>query len=333
MYKLSVVIPVYNNENYLIQCLDSVVNQTFQDMEIIIVDDGSTDSSGKICDEYAKRNGNIKVIHNKNGGLGIAYNTGIKAAKGEYIGFIESDDFTEHNMYENLYSLATKYNADIVKSDWYSYTSENNQSEQRHILDKYPENTVINAKMYPDLLLVQASIWSAIYKKSFLQKYKIKFVESPGASYQDLSFTFKTISSAKKIIITRKPYVHYRIDNENSSIHSKGKAYAVCREFNEAENYIKKHPVIRKYSEDYKWIGQYYVYLWNLERLSDEHKSGFCNIFRETFSKALDRNKLTQVFFNSVDNEKFLSIIGRKEIIIYKSFWERLFSLAIKNIS
>ena len=111
--KISVIVPVYNVEKYLTKCVDSIMNQTYKDLEIILVDDGSTDNSGKICDEYVKKDKRFKVIHKKNGGLSDARNVGIKNSTGEYLSFIDSDDYIDNDMIECLYNACIKNNADI----------------------------------------------------------------------------------------------------------------------------------------------------------------------------------------------------------------------------
>ena len=114
---ISVIVPVYNVEKYLEKCIDSIINQTYQNLEIILVDDGSTDGSGKICDEYSRKDNRIKVIHKENGGLSDARNIGIKNANGGLIGFIDSDDYITENMFEVLQKDLRKYNADISSCD------------------------------------------------------------------------------------------------------------------------------------------------------------------------------------------------------------------------
>ena len=113
MAKISVVVPVYNVEAYLERCLDSLINQTLSDIEIICVNDGSTDSSPEKLEEFAKKDSRIKIINQENGGLSAARNTGIEAATGEYIGFVDSDDYVDLDFYEKLYNAATSHNADI----------------------------------------------------------------------------------------------------------------------------------------------------------------------------------------------------------------------------
>lgn len=117
-YKISIIVPVYNVEKYLYDCINSILKQTISDFELILVNDGSKDNSGRICDEFSKRDKRIKVIHKENGGLSSARNAGIEVAKGEYIGFIDSDDYIHSNMYEILYKNAQKYLSDIVVCDF-----------------------------------------------------------------------------------------------------------------------------------------------------------------------------------------------------------------------
>lgn len=118
MVMLSVIVPVYNVEKYLPTCIESILRQTMEELELILVDDGSTDRSSLICDEYAKTDLRIKVIHQKNGGLSAARNTGLRSAQGRYISFVDSDDFIRQDMYEVLLNELQKEQADFIKSDF-----------------------------------------------------------------------------------------------------------------------------------------------------------------------------------------------------------------------
>ena len=129
MAKVSVIIPIYNVEKYLQECLDSVIDQTLKDIEIILVDDGSPDNCPRICDEYAQKDARIKVIHKENGGYGSAVNRGLEEATGEYIGIVEPDDYIDSDMYEDLYNIAQTNNADIVKSDHYTFSTKNGKQQ------------------------------------------------------------------------------------------------------------------------------------------------------------------------------------------------------------
>ena len=125
MYLISIIVPVYNVESYLKKCLESIINQTYKNIEIILIDDGSTDSSGKICDDYANKDKRIKVIHKQNGGVSDARNTALDICRGDYIGFIDSDDYIELDMYETLLKFLLNNNLDVAMCS--SYTVKNKQ--------------------------------------------------------------------------------------------------------------------------------------------------------------------------------------------------------------
>ena len=222
---VSVVVPIYNVEKYLRQCLDSIVNQTLKNIEVILVDDGSPDNCGKICDEYQARDSRIKVIHKKNGGLGSAYNAGIQAATGEYIGFVEPDDFIVPTMYEELYAYAKKLDADVVKCPYYEYWDKTDSTEEKIGLPAWfintqhiPENKTFTIKEYPILACGHPAIWAALYKRTFLQEKQIKCLEAKGAGYIDNHFRLQVLCQANKIAWTHTPYNYYRMSNPDASV-------------------------------------------------------------------------------------------------------------------
>lgn len=183
---LSVIVPVFNTEKFLNECLDSIIRQTYENLEIIIVDDGSTDSSGSICELYASRDRRIKVIHQENRGLSAARNSGLNVAQGEYIAFVDSDDFLSLDCYEKSmrHMLLTK--ADICCYDIY----ENYINEVRkvpHIQDSSLKSPTFRAIDNLELLFsFWPLVWAKIYKKTFLKAYKMRFIE--GILYEDNPF-------------------------------------------------------------------------------------------------------------------------------------------------
>lgn len=328
--KVSVIIPIYNVEKYLRECLDSVVNQTLKDIEIICVDDGSTDSSAAICDEYAAKDPRIKVIHKSNAGYGHSMNRGLENATGEYIGIVESDDFAELDMFENLYKLAKQNDADIVKSDFYLYWSIPERKNQKcNSLLKVPLQKIINAKSNPEFIFILPSIWSAVYRKDFLDRKNIRFLESPGASYQDTSFAFLTLASAERIFFTDTAYLHYRQDNENSSVKSKGKIFCICDEMQHIEKFLDNNLEIKTNIEQYKWIYQYIHYSNNYIRIALEFIPEFIQRFASDFEYAYKNNILSDDFYKYVDKKDLLVLINQKKIRMHYSFGEYLFS--VKN--
>ena len=300
--KISIIVPIYNVEKYLRECLDSLIHQTLKEIEIICVNDGSTDNSAQILEEYRLKDNRIKVIHKENGGLGSAYNLGIEKATGGYIGFVESDDVARPEMFEDLYSLITEYDCDLVKSDYYLYYSSKNKIVPNKMIKEEDAFKVTNSRENPELLFLAPSIWSAIYKKEFLMKNNIKFLETPGASYQDTSFHSKVFTTAEKILLSDKAYVYYRQDNENSSVNNKAKIYCITDEYKEIHSYINNHPelaIFRPYIYELQFRG----YLWNMNRISDNFVQEFFDHFYNEFKFYYDNNMLSEIFMERVDNK------------------------------
>lgn len=212
MPKISVIIPIYNVEKYLRECLESVINQTLSDIEIILIDDGGKDNCPKIIDEYAAKDSRIIAIHKDNGGYGQSMNVGLERATGEYIAIVEPDDYIDSKMYEALYKIAQNSDSDIVKSCFY----DNLQSKQLTRIkkvnwkDEIPEDKSFTIQEYPYFLYYHPSVWSCIYKRDFLNKHNIRFIEAPGAGWTDNPFQVQTMCLAQKINYTSNAYYYWR---------------------------------------------------------------------------------------------------------------------------
>jgi len=310
MAKISVVVPIYNVEKYLRKCLDSLIHQTFKDIEIICVNDGSKDSSLDIINEYASKDKRIKVISKENSGYGHTMNVGIDSATSEYIAILEADDFVEANMYEELCELITKNDCDIVKSNYNLYWSNPEKIIKCDATKIVEKNTIINAKEDADVLKLLPSLWTSLYKKEFLVKNNIRFLETPGASYQDTSFWHKVAMCAERVIVTDKAYIYYRQDNENSSVKNKGKMYCIVDEYKETLSFIEKNPHLNCHKQ-YIYALQYIGYCWNLQRLADELKEEFFEYFYNVFKKYYDNGELKKEFYQGVGNaRKFMCLIN-----------------------
>ena len=242
MAKVSILMPACNVEKFLKECMDSVVNQTLKDIEIICIDDGSRDSTGNILDEYAQKDNRIKVIHKANSGYGHSMNVGLQNATGEYIGIIETDDFADLNMFDELYKAAKENHADVVKSNYYSYVSQPEpQSTYYEVLKEYDlYDRVFRPVEHPEIFRVRPCIWSGIYRREWLLENHVSFAETPGASYQDTGFAFKVWASAERALLVRDAYLHYRTDNANSSVKAAAKIYCICDEFKSIEEFLEK---------------------------------------------------------------------------------------------
>ena len=311
---VSILVPIYNVEKYLAECLDSILNQTLDNIEIICINDGSTDSSLEILQEYSRKDNRIKIINKENSGYGASMNIGLDAASGEYIGIVEPDDFVKKTMFENLYNLAKNYDAEIVKSDFLQYTTSNKHTRKSGIISKKYADKPLNIFTYPDLLKMPPSIWSAIYKRELITKNNIRFLETPGASYQDTSFAFITLSLGEKIVLTDKAFLYYRQDNENSSVNSKEKVFLVCGEYDKITDFLNKNTKIKKAVNTQKLIKQYSTYLWNLKRIDDKFKDSFMDVFAETFKKYFDAGEISEKFYKKHDKNLFNQLINDKEL-------------------
>ena len=182
---VSIVVPVYKVEKYLERCIKSLISQTLSDIEIILVDDGSPDQCPALCDAWAERDGRIKVIHKNNGGLSSARNAGMCIARGKYIGFVDSDDHVEPDMYQKMYFAAEQYQVDFVMSDYIRIR--NDGSTYLKTLDIQPglyEKQKIREEIFPNLIMRECvdygpllSVWHCLYCADFLRKYDLCFDE------------------------------------------------------------------------------------------------------------------------------------------------------------
>lgn len=200
MPKVSIIVPVYNVEVYLEKCLDSLVNQTLKDIEIIIVNDGSPDNSQKIIDKYQKKYKNIKAYLKENGGLSDARNYGIKKANGEYLSFVDSDDYIDTTMLEKMYKLAKKENLDLVVCNTINIDDTGNGIEINSNYN-YSDDTIKNYLLSPPMACIR------IYKKELFKNIKFK----KGIYYEDLELTPKLVKYTKKIgFIDEGLYYYYQ---------------------------------------------------------------------------------------------------------------------------
>lgn len=323
MPKVSILVPVYNVEKYLRECLDSLINQTLADIEIICINDGSTDKSLEILSEYQSKDSRIKVINKENTGYGHSMNIGLDAATGEYIGILESDDFTSTDMYEELYSEAKKYNVDIIKSDWYEYYSKTKECRKSGRVGTFDTKNILNVFNTPSLLKIQASIWSALFRREFLLKNQIRFLETAGASYQDTSFYLKTFMMANSIKLTGKAYVRYRQDNINSSVKSKEKVYCICDEYNEVERYMQAHPQLIEPLIEYIYTLKYRAYFATMLRIDKKYVREFIDRFSDEFTQIYQGGYCREYFFKRNKREELMLLINNKTKF-YKHYRQKL---------
>lgn len=244
MPKVSVIIPVYNVEKYLRECLDSVINQTLKDIEIICVDDGSTDSSLSILKEYAQKDNRVVVLTQKNLHAGIARNTGLNIATGEWVHFLDSDDWVELNTYEELYKIATSQDANVIKFKCYSYDDKKKEimdwayTDIRNIPDEFFDNYLTIDDNCKQFLYLPDSPWSGLYNLEFLKKNNIKFDNLLCAN--DTSFYFHCAFVAKRIYLSSSRFVYYRRNIDTSLIGIRPKNFdCQIKQFNIINNLLQ----------------------------------------------------------------------------------------------
>ena len=209
MPKISIIVPVYNVEKYLRKCIDSILNQTFKDFELILIDDGSTDESGKICDEYNLKDNRIKVIHKENGGLSSARNAGLDIAQGEYIGFVDSDDWIELDMYEELYKICKENDTDVgIVGINYGGASEKKKSKKIEI---YSNKLILDDLVYNKGKEITWPAWNKLWLKKVIGESRFK----EGRIYEDGLFLYSLSSKIKKVAKIDYEAYNYRMDNES----------------------------------------------------------------------------------------------------------------------
>lgn len=288
--KVSVLVPICNVGRYLEECLDSLVAQSFTDFEVLCINDGSTDGSLAIIHRYMEADARFRVIDKPNSGYGASMNMGLANAIGEYIAILESDDFFEPNALELLVDAAERNQSDVVKADFYLYWS---TPQERDELFRIVDEQEVGRTVRPidDLAIFfrKPSIWSALYRTNFLKDNGIDFLETPGASYQDAGFNFKVWASAARATFIADPILHYRQDNEKSSVNSSAKVYCVCDEYASMASFVND-----RLEGDPRLMGilecmKFDSYMWNYDRLSGDLRGDFIVRASSEFADDLDK--------------------------------------------
>jgi len=322
MYNVSVLVPIYNVERYLDKCLSSLAAQTMQNMEIICINDGATDASSEIAHAYEKKDHRFRVIDKENSGYGKSMNLGLREARGEYIGIVESDDFVEPDMFESLYKVAKQYAVDIVKSDYWMHFK--GTDKYYKAIGDYYCNKVISAEQVPAVFDCNPSIWSNLYRREFLLENDIYFVESPGASFQDVAFRLKNFMCAKRAFFLPQAFYHYRRDNENASVKSTGKLFCVCDEHDDAERFMNQRT---GFAEKYRLLLPYLRfghYLWNYQErnLSQNDRLAFLNRMYADYCRLNKNGLLSEGYWSPVLWQVLQKLLKNKEQYFYDAFAE-----------
>lgn len=301
-YKISVIVPVYNVEKYIEKCLNSLVNQTLEEIEIIVVNDGSPDNSEKIINKFLKKYpSKIKYFVKENGGQGSARNFGLTKANGEYIGYVDSDDYVEIDMYEKMYKKAKEKNSDIVICG--SYNVNEITGERIEEIDKiYFEDYKINA------FFGRKAVWNKIYKKEIIEKNNLTFRSK--VWYEDLDFTLNTIINAKKIDYVNEPFYDYLI-REGSTMNNSNvdRNLEIFLAFDE----VIKNKKLNKYKDIIEFLAVDHIYISTIVRVINAKADNTKK--KETINKLLsymDSN------FKDYKKNKYLYLLPRNRKVIFK---------------
>lgn len=216
---ITVIVPVYNVEKYLDRCMQSVLHQTYRNLEIILVDDGSTDSSGKMCDDYARQDRRVKVIHKKNGGLSDARNAGLAQASGDYIGYVDSDDWVEPDMYERMHRACMENDAQVAVCRYFSEFKDRTESGGSGDVVLLPRDRLL--KIYiggHDMYIIYNSVWSKLFRKDLVQG----MVFPKGRNSEDIMYTTRAFCKCDRAVYLDTCLYHYVIDREGSIMNVAG---------------------------------------------------------------------------------------------------------------
>ncbi len=211
---ISIIVPVYNVEQYLDECVNSIIKQTYTNLEIILIDDGSTDASGKMCDEYAEKDKRIKVVHKENGGLSSARNAGLDICTGEYISFIDSDDYVDPDFIRYMYNLLKKYNVSVSGCKWrFVFFNGNLEAQEKALV----ENMEPQKDFYKNLLYGRRAVGQTVYlfKRDIFDNLRY----SEGIIFEDSDLVYKIFAKCNNVVISNNQLYYYRL-RQNSITNS-----------------------------------------------------------------------------------------------------------------
>ncbi len=312
--KLSIIVPVYGVEKYIDKCLNSLVKQSLKEIEIIVVNDGTKDNSQKIIDKYVKKYPDkIKSYIKENGGQGSARNYGLKKATGEYIGYVDSDDFVEKDMYKKLYNKAKENNYDIVVCGNYNVSEDYQNKNIDTFINNY--NTDLE-----NIFFGKMAVWNKIYKRDILIKNKLEFKEK--VWYEDLAFTLKAIMNSNTFAFIDEPLYDYLI-REGSTMNNSNvqRNLEILDAFNDILSYIK-HNKKEEYFSKIEFLAIDHIYISAIVRVLKAEADD--KVKRETINKLIDYMNTN---FPDYKNNKYINTLSKNRKIIYKLINIKMYGL------
>jgi len=326
--KISVIVPVYNVENYLVDALDSLVNQSLTDIEVLMIDDGSTDNSRYIIEKYALDYDNFHAFHKENEGLSVTRNYGLKYANGEYIFFIDSDDYLLHDALEKLYNCAIKYDSEIVTANFFRY---NDYKSWEHIICDYVFNNLkndlynTNLSEYPNLIW-DMPVWNKLYKKEFIDNNNLRFFDGR-VIFEDNIFSTEVYVKAKKVSVLKEGVYCWRMGAPNTSI-------SQSHDRNRGDELYKMAKMVKdilnENISDYEILSRKYIKWLTLDipfymsKIKTYPKEDHIYIFEGAYKLI---NLIPDEYFNELNN--YYKVFYR---MIHDKNWEELSELIFKDL-
>lgn len=315
MPKASVIVPVYNVEGYLVKCVESVLAQTEPDFQLLLIDDGSTDGSGPLCDKLAQQDLRIQVIHQKNQGLGGARNTGIKAAQGDWILLVDSDDWIEPETLEKTLEAGLREEADLVMFGFRSVDEGGNTLQV--FLEDVPKDQGLTLSQRPDMLLMAPSACCRLYRRELLMRTGILF--PPRVWYEDMRTTPKLLAAAQRVVFL--DFVGYNYLSRTGSITKNQNAdrnREILLAFDDLFSYFKEQGLFEKYRQEFCYLALFHAYLTASVRvLLIDRKHPLLKEFREYLHK----------WFPDYRQCKYLSRLSRSHRLLLSLLNKRQYGL------
>ncbi len=321
MVAISIVIPVYNIEKYLRECLNSLVNQTFKDFEVICVNDGSKDNSLEILNEYAQKDSRFKVVSQENSGSGSARNNGLSQAQGKYVQFLDGDDYFEPKMLETLYNLAEENGLDIAVCSSKKVDDEGNITETKNPnsplnLAKLKLNKVYSYKDYPDdvFSLINSAPWNKLYLRKMLTENKLLFPKLTGPD--DLCFVYMATVCAKRIMAIDEAFINYRYNRPGSAYtYRANSAINIIRVALHLKEFLEKKGIFSFLEKAYFQAMNFSV-RWETNLCNDEQYENFLNQLKTEFPNdwRLFANALRKDF---ITLDYFYNFIGEQKVYLW----------------
>lgn len=312
MPKISVIVPIFNVEQYLEECLKSICQQSFRDIEILCINDGSTDGSLAVLEKMKELDKRIIVVSKSNSGYGNSVNVGLDMAKGEYICIVESDDFIDSDMFSVYYDSMERNSLDVLKTDSRSFVNEDGYSFTKRsvVQNRDLYNIIFSQKDYTEKFSGYVYTWAGMYRRSFLNEYSIRHNESPGASYQDNGFWFQTSMYARRLMFLNRAFYNLRRDNPNSSFYNKDKVFAISDEYDFIHTKIEESHLANK-GELFRlcFLYRYRNSIWTIKRVNPEHIESLYPRLQTDFIKAMDNGEIDARYFSEIEWKNIFHII------------------------